>query len=42
MKEYLLLLAGLALILLAHSLRSMNRRIEELETWIKKHDKEKA
>ena len=37
MKEYLPLMVGIALILIAHSLRSMERRVAELETWIKRH-----
>jgi len=37
MKEYLPLMGGIALILIAHSLRSMERRVAELETWIKRH-----
>ena len=46
MKEYLPLLGGIALILIVQSLRSMERRLEKLESWFKEHknlyDKEKT
>ena len=37
MKEYLPLLGWTAILLMVQCLRSMSRRIEFLETWIKGH-----